>query len=385
MYSGSCRPRSRVAGAHQSGDIARIGISRHLTHVLDEPSIGLHSRDNLRLIDISGSWGSGKHRPGGRARRRHDQGGRSHRRHGAGFANRQVQPHRLSGDNSRLMHEPRSLTSKYLRQDGDSDCPQRAPQRGAEDQAARRQRTQPEAHRRRVPLNVDRRHHGVSGSRKSASSTTSCTPRRSSTRARASGTARRRLYRARGRGTHHGRSSWSIRRRSGAARSNPVTYLKAFDRFAAVRVHQGRARGLSASHFSFNVPGSRCETCQASEVRVEIARFSPTCSFYTISATASWFQPQVLEVTTQPFNHAGAGPDRLYGLTFFSHFMKVFSACTYSTRSASATCLGQPAATLSNWRGAADHARTSRRIPASGFCILDEPTAVCTSTTSRSC
>ena len=49
-----------------------------------------------------------------------------------------------------------------------------------------------------------------------------------------------------------------------SARSNPVTYLKAFDPirelFAATK--DARSRGLSASHFSFNVPGGRCETCQ---------------------------------------------------------------------------------------------------------------------------
>src|SRR5204863_9187594 len=54
-------------------------------------------------------------------------------------------------------------------------------------------------------------------------------------------------------------------------RSNPVTYLKAFDPirelFAATK--DARSRGLTASHFSFNVPGGRCEACQGEgEVRV---------------------------------------------------------------------------------------------------------------------
>ena len=47
-------------------------------------------------------------------------------------------------------------------------------------------------------------------------------------------------------------------------RSNPVTYIKAFDIirtiFAATR--DAEKRGYSAGHFSFNVPGGRCETCQ---------------------------------------------------------------------------------------------------------------------------
>ena len=47
-------------------------------------------------------------------------------------------------------------------------------------------------------------------------------------------------------------------------RSNPITYIKAFDivrsLFAATK--EAERRGYTAGHFSFNVPGGRCETCQ---------------------------------------------------------------------------------------------------------------------------
>ncbi len=47
-------------------------------------------------------------------------------------------------------------------------------------------------------------------------------------------------------------------------RSNPVTYLKAFDLirglFASTR--EAEKRGYTAGHFSFNIPGGRCEVCQ---------------------------------------------------------------------------------------------------------------------------
>jgi excinuclease ABC subunit A len=47
-------------------------------------------------------------------------------------------------------------------------------------------------------------------------------------------------------------------------RSNPVTYIKAFDAirglFAATR--EAVKRGYTAGHFSFNIPGGRCEVCQ---------------------------------------------------------------------------------------------------------------------------
>ncbi|MGA2135654.1 MAG: excinuclease ABC subunit UvrA [Bryobacteraceae bacterium] len=47
-------------------------------------------------------------------------------------------------------------------------------------------------------------------------------------------------------------------------RSNPVTYIKAFDLIRALfaATHDAEKRGYTAGHFSFNIPGGRCETCQ---------------------------------------------------------------------------------------------------------------------------
>jgi len=47
-------------------------------------------------------------------------------------------------------------------------------------------------------------------------------------------------------------------------RSNPVTYLKAFDVIRALFASTREAvkRGYTAGHFSFNIPGGRCEVCQ---------------------------------------------------------------------------------------------------------------------------
>jgi excinuclease ABC subunit A len=47
-------------------------------------------------------------------------------------------------------------------------------------------------------------------------------------------------------------------------RSNPVTYIKAFDAIREVfaSVPEAQKRGYAAGHFSFNIPGGRCETCQ---------------------------------------------------------------------------------------------------------------------------
>ncbi len=47
-------------------------------------------------------------------------------------------------------------------------------------------------------------------------------------------------------------------------RSNPVTYIKAFDAIRELFASQPEAqrRGYAAGHFSFNVPGGRCDVCE---------------------------------------------------------------------------------------------------------------------------
>ncbi len=58
---------------------------------------------------------------------------------------------------------------------------------------------------------------------------------------------------------------------SRSPRSNPVTYIKAFDPIRAVFAEQpdAQARGYTSGHFSFNVEGGRCEACQGAG-RVEV-------------------------------------------------------------------------------------------------------------------
>lgn len=49
-----------------------------------------------------------------------------------------------------------------------------------------------------------------------------------------------------------------------STRSNPVTYLKAWDDIRKIfsEVKLAKIQGFKPSHFSFNVPGGRCEECQ---------------------------------------------------------------------------------------------------------------------------
>ena len=49
-----------------------------------------------------------------------------------------------------------------------------------------------------------------------------------------------------------------------SSRSNPVTYIKAYDDIRALFTNQklSKIRGFKAKHFSFNVDGGRCDTCK---------------------------------------------------------------------------------------------------------------------------
>lgn len=58
-----------------------------------------------------------------------------------------------------------------------------------------------------------------------------------------------------------------------SSRSNPVTYIKAFDDIRNLLAKQGIAsqRGYKAKHFSFNIPGGRCEECQGEgQINIEM-------------------------------------------------------------------------------------------------------------------
>ncbi|RJR44297.1 MAG: excinuclease ABC subunit A [Desulfobacteraceae bacterium] len=81
-------------------------------------------------------------------------------------------------------------------------------------------------------------------------------------------------------------------------RGNPLTYVKAMDpvRRLLAGTQEAAERGLESKHFSFNVPGGRCETCQgAGYERVEMQFLSDvfiTCP----DCGGKRFRDEVLEV-----------------------------------------------------------------------------------------
>jgi len=81
-------------------------------------------------------------------------------------------------------------------------------------------------------------------------------------------------------------------------RSNPVTYIKAFD---AIRdlfssLPEAKKRGFSAGHFSFNIPGGRCEVCQGDGTVTVEMQFLADVELICEECKGTRYKPQVLEV-----------------------------------------------------------------------------------------
>jgi excinuclease ABC subunit A len=83
-----------------------------------------------------------------------------------------------------------------------------------------------------------------------------------------------------------------------SSRSNPVTYLKAWDEVRKLYAAQATAAhaNLNASHFSFNVDGGRCEECQGEGIiRVEM-QFMADVQLICESCHGKRFREEVLEI-----------------------------------------------------------------------------------------
>src|SRR6266404_5900952 len=81
-------------------------------------------------------------------------------------------------------------------------------------------------------------------------------------------------------------------------RSNPVTYIKAFDiiRELFASLPEAQKRGFPAGHFSFNVPGGRCENCQGDGTVTVEMQFLADVELICDECKGTRYKPQVLEV-----------------------------------------------------------------------------------------
>ena len=377
----------RLSSTLSGGEAQRINLATSLgsslvgtLYVLDEPSIGLHPRDNQRLIDILLQL-----RDQGNTVLvvEHDEDMIRVADHivdiglGAGEQGGRVV---FSGDLQALLQEPRSLTAKYLRHELAIPVP--SPRRRGVGQKIRL--TGATEHNLKnvdieIPLNTMVCVTGVSGSGKST-------------------LVHDVLYAA----IKRAKGDWD--RRVGTfktlegldfisdtvlvdqtpigrtPRSNPVTYLKAFDpiRELFASVKEAKSRGLTASHFSFNVPGGRCETCQGEgQVRVEM-QFLADVFVPCEQCDGMRFKPQVLDVRYRGKNvHQVLDTTVREALTFFSQSPKVLRRLQVLDEIGLGYLrLGQPSTTLSG--GEAQRIKIAAHLASFGgdrlLYILDEPT-----------
>lgn len=83
-----------------------------------------------------------------------------------------------------------------------------------------------------------------------------------------------------------------------SSRSNPVTYLKAYDEIRDLFVKQKSAKllGLKAKHFSFNVDGGRCDECKGEGVITVPMQFMADIELECESCKGTRFKSEILEV-----------------------------------------------------------------------------------------
>lgn len=164
-------------------------------------------------------------------------------------------------------------------------------------------------------------------------------------------------------------------------RSNPVTYLKAFDGIRALLADTALARryGLSPGAFSFNVPGGRCDACEGQGTVAVEMQFLADVELPCEECDGQRFKPEVLEVTWR-----GKNVDQILQLTvreaekFFAGHGKITRPLALLSRVGLGYLrLGQSATTLSG--GEAQRvklaAHLARPESADGVVfLLDEPT-----------
>jgi excinuclease ABC subunit A len=299
----------RLSSTLSGGEAQRIQLATSLgsrlvgtLYVLDEPSIGLHSRDTHRLIkilqdlrDLGNTILVVEHDPDimRTADRILDLGP------GAGENGGKLV---AAGTYEEILRNPASLTGRYLAEDLHIQVPAVRRQPGTQQIRVKGVR----ANNLKgvdfcVPLGMLVAITGVSGSGKST-------------------LLHQVLYQALGEakkqqntGPARGAATWEslegdqfidevvlvdqspIGR---TPRSNPVTYIKAFDaiRELFASLPEAKKRGFSSGHFSFNIPGGRCETCQGDGTVTVEMQFLADVELICEECKGTRYKAQVLDV-----------------------------------------------------------------------------------------
>jgi excinuclease ABC subunit A len=167
-------------------------------------------------------------------------------------------------------------------------------------------------------------------------------------------------------------------------RSNPVTYIKAFDliRDLSASTQASKIHGYTPGYFSFNVPGGRCETCEGSGVQVVEMQFLADLQLTCENCKGKRFKREVLDV-----RYRGKNVSDILDMTV-SEAVEFFNAAPEGRRAAQRLKvlddvglgyirLGQSATTLSG--GEAQRVKLAahlaeRQLDLHKLFIFDEPT-----------
>ena len=110
------------------------------------------------------------------------------------------------------------------------------------------------------------------------------------------------------------KSCWSINRRSGARRDrirSPTSRRSMRFANCLLPCPKRKKRGFTAGHFSFNIPGGRCETCQGDGTVTVEMQFLADVELICEECKGTRYKPQVLEVRYHGQKHPrSAEPDR---------------------------------------------------------------------------
>ncbi|MHC4973159.1 MAG: excinuclease ABC subunit UvrA [Planctomycetota bacterium] len=163
-------------------------------------------------------------------------------------------------------------------------------------------------------------------------------------------------------------------------RSNPATYTKLFDsvRDLYALVPEARVRGYKKGRFSFNVKGGRCETCKGAGVKTVEMQFLPDVEVICEDCNGHRFNDETLEIRFKDKSIAGVLAMTVEEACDFFKDHPRLSRVLETLRSVGLgyISLGQPATTLSG--GEAQRVKIAKELgrPGTGrtLYLLDEPT-----------
>ena len=163
-------------------------------------------------------------------------------------------------------------------------------------------------------------------------------------------------------------------------RSNPVTYIKAYDAIRDVfaSTQAAKSKGYNSSHFSFNVPGGRCETCQGSGTVIVEMQFLADVELTCEDCRGTRFKEEVLAVRYKGKNiHEALELTVREAIHFFKDVKKLINRLrVLDSVGLGYLRLGQSATTLSG--GEAQRVKLASHLTqstnAKTLFIFDEPT-----------